>query len=160
MTAGYLTALANRALGGAPELQPPVPSRFEPEGPRAELAEFIRISDSEAPPDDAGIVAEKRPAPITEPGQRLRGAYEPDTVSEGPAQSPAHGNWPALDARHNPAEPRAEARRVPRLPAEIPDDARSSYERLTSHAAAGGTGLLLPGALLDTLSLPHLTAST
>jgi len=36
---GYLAALASRTLGVAPVLQPATPSRFEPEGPQAELPE-------------------------------------------------------------------------------------------------------------------------
>ena len=39
MRPGYLAALASRTLGVAPVLQPATPSRFEPEGPQAELPE-------------------------------------------------------------------------------------------------------------------------
>lgn len=60
MRQGYLYALASRALGTAPVLQPATPSRFEPEVPQAGTYEISRSSEAAWEPA-AGRHAESRP---------------------------------------------------------------------------------------------------
>jgi hypothetical protein len=50
---GYLADLAARTLGVAPVLRPATPSRFEPEGPQAELREITQVREAQAPPQQA-----------------------------------------------------------------------------------------------------------
>jgi hypothetical protein len=50
---GYLADLAARTLGVAPVLRPATPSRFEPEGPQAELGEITEVREAQAPPQPA-----------------------------------------------------------------------------------------------------------
>ena len=49
MRPGYLANLAARTLGVAPVLRPATPSRFEPEGPQAELREITEVREAEPP---------------------------------------------------------------------------------------------------------------
>lgn len=49
MRPGYLADLAARTLGVAPVLRPATPSRFEPEGPQAELREITEVREAQAP---------------------------------------------------------------------------------------------------------------
>ncbi|MGD0376718.1 MAG: hypothetical protein ABSB01_19300 [Streptosporangiaceae bacterium] len=53
MRPGYLADLAARTLGVAPVLRPATPSRFEPEGPQAELREITEVREAQAPPQRA-----------------------------------------------------------------------------------------------------------
>jgi len=144
MKAGYLTTLAGRALGATPVLQPPVPSRFEPESQHAELTEATHIMESPIVSDDVGIVARTRSAPVISPGGLPLGGDELHTASEGMAGLPAN---PAAPARHDSSAARAGARgrRVPRFPAPVSDDARTSPAGLNPYETARETGLLVPG---------------
>jgi hypothetical protein len=54
----YLTALAARTLGATPMLRPATPSRFEPEGPQAQLREVVEIHEAES-----NLTTATRPAP-------------------------------------------------------------------------------------------------
>lgn len=122
MRAAYLEALAARALGTAPVLRPPTPSRFEPESPQAELTEATYVVDAAHPAEHRPNTREQ-PALLVEPRQAPRGRYEPDLVREHLAQPPAHATWlvpdtqPDLEAlmpyapaaRTDPPEPRVAA---------------------------------------------------
>ena len=53
MRPGYLADLAARTLGVAPVLRPATPSRYEPQGPQAELREITQVWEAEPPPQRA-----------------------------------------------------------------------------------------------------------
>ena len=50
---GYPADLAARTLGVAPVLRPATPSRYEPQGPQAELREITQVWEAEPPPQRA-----------------------------------------------------------------------------------------------------------
>lgn len=57
MRPGYLADLAARTLGVVPVLRPATPSRYEPQGPQAELREITEVREAEPPPQRAGETA-------------------------------------------------------------------------------------------------------
>ncbi len=105
MTPGYLTALAARALGTAPVLRPPTPSRFEPERPQAELSEVTQVVDAAGPAEQAGDAGDLWPPAYSEPGRSPRGSYQTDPLTEDLAplaapeiQAGPDAGWPEAPA--------------------------------------------------------------
>lgn len=82
MRPGYLADLAARTLGVAPVLRPATPSRFEPEGPQAEVREITEVRETEAPPQRA------REA-VTSASPQAQDGWAPDVTESArePAQS-------------------------------------------------------------------------
>ncbi len=116
---GYLAGLASRTLGIAPVLRPATPSRFEPEGPQAELREIAEVREAEpgpaAPPQGAQARAHETAASAFPPADRPpRGFFAADIAGErGPAQLAQEG-WAASGVSEpagEPAEPAERSRR-------------------------------------------------
>jgi hypothetical protein len=79
---GYLADLAARTLGVAPVLRPATPSRFEPEGPQAEVREITEVRETEARPPRA-----REAVTSASPGTRDGWAPEATESAREPAQS-------------------------------------------------------------------------
>jgi hypothetical protein len=87
LRAGYLTALAARTLGVTSMLSPTTPSRFEPEGPQAELREVIGVQEAEpfplASPRPASARADERPPDaVTGADRPRRGFFDSDVPGQ------------------------------------------------------------------------------
>jgi hypothetical protein len=102
---GYLADLAARTLGVAPVLRPAIPSRFEPEGPQADLREITEVRETPPPPQRAReTVAPAYPqaqdgwAPgVTEPAREPARSAERSRLTAPPPARASTEAFPAVD---------------------------------------------------------------
>jgi hypothetical protein len=105
---GYLANLAARTLGVAPVLRPATPSRFEPEGPQAELREITEVREAGPPLQrahetaaSASLAQDSWASGVSEP------ASEPAQSAERTrrtAPSPARASTEAFPAADRPQQ--------------------------------------------------------
>ena len=137
MRPGYLAALASRALGVAPVLRPATPSRFEPEGPQAELREITEIRGPVPGPAAAPHQVPARPDEtvadaLPEADRPLRGFFAADIAEERRPVQVAQDGWAApgvTEPAGEPAGPAGRGRRSAPLPARDLADALPEADR-------------------------------
>ncbi len=127
---GYLAGLASRTLGVAPVLRPATPSRFEPEGPQADLREIAEVREAEpgpaTPPQGAQARAPETAASASD--RPLRGFFAADIAGErGPVQV-ARDGWAASGLSEPAGEQTEPAERSRRS---VPPPARAGTEAFT-----------------------------
>jgi hypothetical protein len=100
---GYLADLAARTLGVAPVLRPATPSRFEPEGPQADLREITEVRETQPPPHRETVAsaypqAEDGWAPgVTEPAREPAQSAERSRLTAPPPARASTEAFPAVD---------------------------------------------------------------
>jgi hypothetical protein len=153
---GYLAALASRAVGAAPVLKPPTPSRFEPDSPQAELPEVAEVHQT-AQDQVAGsgrrprLADEAAADTILTAAPSLRGFFGPDLDQGRPAAN-ADQDGAALADREVPEGRQAQNRRQRQtdretrpVPASSRDPARVPGDTVRVGRPAGSTaGVLMP----------------
>jgi len=99
----YLADLAARTLGVAPVLRPATPSRFEPEGPQADLREITEVRETQPPPQRVTVAsaypqAEDGWAPgVTEPAREPAQSAERSRRTAPPPASASTEAFPTVN---------------------------------------------------------------
>jgi hypothetical protein len=146
LRAGYLAALAARTLGVTPILRPATPSRFEPEGPQAEMHEVVEVREAEptlpAAPRSAPARADEQRADTATEAIRPRGFSGSGLLGEQPAVAGFRDGWAAPDVSGLAGDP---AETVMRRQAAAPLSSRTADLEPFDSAATPSPGQAATG---------------